>query len=809
MTNRVEAKAPHDGFRQAELHLTRGMYSPARDAYASLIASDSGLPAEEMGYLAWRLAYCHAMLGATEEADRRIDEALRLEGLTEAARWRLKSVRACASHLRGDYATAKTQAEEAVRHLKLAADSPGLSTSLRWLAVIHLRLGELEPAFECAYCALAEARHAGIEPEVAHAHGVLAMAFIQRAQYSAAAQHANEALGIAERLGHQSGMVRNLLHLSIAARLAGNLDEAVRAATRALASAEESDAPNLKISARLSLGRALRESGKIDAAREIVEGAAILVERSERDRDHVLVLEDLGDLDAATGNYRPALAKYRKAWLKGERIAANGDLVAELGWRIGAMHLELGDVDAAAAWIDRSLAVAERAGERKEAALALRTRGTWNARSGREDDARRDLNDALSQLEALATPYETARTHLAIDAALECAAEDSAAVRDERVRHLVLARLLFERCGAAGGIRAAEQAILRVTRAGAPADGVRAHRNAGRAGSVLETEWKSPAFLRTLEVCRKLGPSSLPLLLVGESGTGKTLVAAALHELGRGREGGFFAVNCAALPEYLQESELFGHRKGSFTGADRDHPGIFREAGRGTVFLDEIDKTTLTFQAKLLQVLDMHEVRPVGSSRLVPVEARIVGATNRNLESLVAEGRFLEDLHHRLTAGMIVVPPLRRRLEDLRLLAEVLLEEVCALERVAPPEITEGGWIALAGHDWPGNVRELKSLLHRAVVLHPGAAALDAQAIVASAPEGSALKQRAPGPAAVRASSDLSNRMAHTEREEILRALAKSGGVRKKAAALLGVSYRGLGKKMARLGIVGEKGRGE
>ncbi len=797
MTIRAESPATHERFRRAEMHLTRGMYAPARDAYTALLDEAPLLEPDEIGFIVWRLAYCLVTLGATEEAERRIDDALAREGLPEATRARLLAVRACAVQARGDYAGAKTQAEDAADQLKQVGDAIGLSSALRWLAVIHLRLGELEPAFERAYCALAEARHAGIEPDVAHAHSVLAMAFIQRAQYAAAMQHAKEALGIAERLSHRSAIVRNLLHLSIAARLAGELDEAAKMANRALACAEESDTVTLQISSRLALGRALRESGKIEQARETVEGAAYLADKSERDRDRVLVLEDLGDLDAIAGNWRPALAKYRKAWQKAKTIAANGDLVAELGWRVGAAYFEIGDLDAARPWYERSLEAAEKSSESKETALALRARAIWNAKMGRDDDARRDIAEALELLESLATPYETARTHMAADTVLEILTDDGSGGRDERVHHLSIARELFERCGAAAGLRQAQNAMLRATRESPMPVASRSGGIGGRGRGVLAIDWKSPSFQRALEECRKLGPSSLPLLLVGESGTGKTLVAAALHELGRGREGGFYAVNCAALPDSLQESELFGHRKGSFTGADREHAGIFREAGRGTVFLDEIDKTSLTFQAKLLQVLDTREVRPVGSTKLVPVEARIVGATNRNLDTLVDQGRFLEDLHHRLTAGMIQVPPLRRRLEDLRIRVAMLLEEVCALEQMPIPAITEGAWEALAAHDWPGNVRELKSLLHRAVALHAGTSSLDAKAIAWSAPEGSALKNKAP---AARA-SDLSDRMAHTEREEILRALAKAGGVRKKAADLLGVSYRGLGKKMARLGI--------
>lgn len=802
MTYFVEAKATHEKFRQAELHLSRGMYATARTSYEDLLEQSPRLDAEEAGALSWRLAYCLVMLGKLDEADRRIDEALRIPGISERIRARLHAVRSCASQARGDYLTAKTQAEDAARDLRTLGDSAGLTAALRWLAVTHLRLGNLEAAFENAYAALGEARHGELLADVAHARSLLSTAFIQRAMYQEAMEHAREAMEISERLGHQSAMVRNALHLSIAARLAGLLDDAARHATRALASAEESESPNLKVSARLALSRAFRELGRIDEAREILDGAAKLVEKSERDRDHVLVLEDQGDLDTFAGNHRSALAKYRKAWQKAEGIAANGDLVSELGWRIGTTLLELGEPEAAPTWIEKSLTIGERAGERKEVALALRARSLWHAKCGREDEARRDLQDTVSRLEALGTPYELARTHLTFDTVLEIVAENSPAIREERVRHLLCARVLFERCGAAAGVRAAETGVQRAIRTNSGIEGIRGVRGPGRAARVLDTSWKSSSFRETLDVCRKLGPSSLPLLLCGESGTGKTLVAAALHDLGRGREGDFFAVNCAALPEQLQESELFGHRKGAFTGADRDHAGIFREAGRGTVFLDEIDKTTLTFQAKLLQVLDTHEVRPVGASRLILVEARIIGATNRNLEELVAQGKFLEDLHHRLGAGMIHVPPLRRRREDLRALVPLLLDEVCSLERVPAPGLADDAWDVLAGHDWPGNVRELKSLLHRAIALNPATAVLDAAMVRASAPHGSRLRDQMTGNSQT---SDLSDRMVHTEREEILRALVKADGVRKKAAELLGVSYRGLGKKMARLGILSDR----
>jgi hypothetical protein len=211
------------------------------------------------------------------------------------------------------------------------------------------------------------------------------------------------------------------------------------------------------------------------------------------------------------------------------------------------------------------------------------------------------------------------------------------------------------------------------------------------------------------------------------------------------------------------------------------------------VFLDEIDKTTLEFQAKLLHVLDSREVRPVGSTRAVPVEARILCATNRNLEALVANGRFLDDLHHRLLGGAIEVPPLRDRGEDLPLLAGIVLDEICSLERSARPQLDDEAWQVLAAHAWPGNVRELKTLLHRAVALHRGATTLTAAMILASAPAG-------PRCAAGRtvAAQGLTHRLARPARQILAR--SKANRIRRRAAEILGISC-GLGKKMVRLGI--------
>lgn len=803
MNPRLHELPVGDQYRRAEMHFSRGMLTLAREEFDALLSADVVLPGEIEAEVRWRMATCCVGIGRTEEADVVLDRALEIPDLSDRTIARLESVRGYASIARGQCPLARETLEKTVTTLRELGDHVGLAQALRWLAQTQLRTGNLEAAFEAAYCALAETRHIGLDSDAASAHGVLSVAFIQRGQYEAAVEHSKEALGIATRLGHQIGITRHNLHLSIAIRLSGDLETAARHALRALASAEESDSPNLVISARISAARALRESGRLEAARELVEGALDIAKKSERERDHVLVLEDLGDLDLAAGNLRAAVEKYRRAWRRAESIAAEGDLVAELGWRIGYALMELGDLEGAEPWFEKSLAVCQKAGERKECALALRARAIWHARRGDEAAAKQDILEALSDLESLNVPFEIGRTHLAIDAVLAECGSDARAVREERRRHLDQAYSLFERLGAEHLLRQTEEALVRL----AAEDGGPSRRATGRTAATrgarsLETDWPSPAFRGSLDECRKLGPTSLPILLIGETGTGKTLLAEALHHLGREEEGEFFPVNCAALPDHLQESELFGHRKGAFTGAEREHPGIFREAGRGTVFLDEIDKTSLEFQAKLLHVLDTREVRPVGSTRCVPVDARIICATNRDLFALVKGGKFLDDLHHRLMGGVIEVPSLRTRIEDTRTLSSILLEDVCNLERARVPAIAEDGWQVLLSHEWPGNVRELKALLHRTVALNRQEETLTAAMILDSAPRGSTMRGE---PQRTMPAKDLAQRMANAEREEILHALERAKGVRRQAAEILGISYRGLGKKMVRLGIEGSR----
>jgi DNA-binding NtrC family response regulator len=231
---------------------------------------------------------------------------------------------------------------------------------------------------------------------------------------------------------------------------------------------------------------------------------------------------------------------------------------------------------------------------------------------------------------------------------------------------------------------------------------------------------QSPAMKQIFDLIRKVAPTPSTVLLIGESGTGKELIARAIHREGSAEDSRFVAVNCAAIPNDLLENQLFGHRKGAFTGADRDQPGVFVHAGPGIVFLDEIGEMPLATQAKLLRVIEQKEVHPVGASEPVRVQARVLAATNKDLAREVEAGRFREDLYYRLNVVSIRIPPLRERREDIPDLVEFLLAKHARNLGKRFTGVTHKVMQILRACPWKGNVRELDNALQRAVILGEG-----------------------------------------------------------------------------------------
>ena len=338
---------------------------------------------------------------------------------------------------------------------------------------------------------------------------------------------------------------------------------------------------------------------------------------------------------------------------------------------------------------------------------------------------------------------------------------------------------------------------------------------------------RSPGMEALFEQMRRVAPTRSNVLIIGESGTGKELIANAIHRNSPRRDERFLAINCGAIPSDILESELFGHERGSFTGAIGRKIGKFELAHRGTLFLDEISELYPELQVKLLRVLEERRVMRVGGSDLIEVDFRLVAATNKDLEREIAEGRFREDLFYRLKVVTLTIPPLRDRLDDIPLLAEHYLRQHCKEHGREPKRLSREALAALRAYPWPGNVRELRNALESVVVFHRGSEvrvrdlAPEIQAcaeVTEAAPEpaeiralpatepdeterlpdeesaapwtGASAESAAPG------AGSSAQTMADIEREAILRALERTGGRRLEAARLLDIGLRTLQRKL-------------
>src|SRR3954468_18660000 len=262
--------------------------------------------------------------------------------------------------------------------------------------------------------------------------------------------------------------------------------------------------------------------------------------------------------------------------------------------------------------------------------------------------------------------------------------------------------------------RAAEHRKLRVENKSLK-QAIKRHERSGVARPV----GVSKPWLEVLRLVETVAPTDSTVLIQGESGTGKEVIARYIHELSTRTDGPFLSINCGALPEGLLESELFGHVKGSFTGAVRDKVGLFGASSKGTFFLDEIGETTPSTQVKLLRALQHREVIPVGATEAVPVDTRVVAATNRDLDEEIRAGGFRSDLYYRLNVISLHLPPLRQRRDDIPVLAEHFLHRIANQRSEEPKQLTADATEALVEYAWPGNVRELENALERAVILTP------------------------------------------------------------------------------------------
>ncbi|MBL7716289.1 MAG: sigma-54-dependent Fis family transcriptional regulator [Bdellovibrionales bacterium] len=335
------------------------------------------------------------------------------------------------------------------------------------------------------------------------------------------------------------------------------------------------------------------------------------------------------------------------------------------------------------------------------------------------------------------------------------------------------------------------------------------HRRLKRDNSVLRQEiqksWnqmgmigKSQAMTQIYDLVRRVAQTQANVLITGESGTGKEMVARGIHESGPRAKKPFVAINCSAIPDGLLESELFGHAKGSFTGATQKKKGLFEEAAGGTLFLDEIGDMNIQLQAKLLRVIQERKIRPVGETQSKDIDLRIIAATHKDLKTAVQAGHFREDLFYRLSVIPVVIPPLRQRKEDIPLLAENFIKKFSAANQLQPRALTQRAMRKLLDHSWHGNVRELENVIERAVVLS-SSTTIDEKDIPLQEPiPAEVTNQETP--------NELMTIM-ELEKRYIRNVLEKTGGRKDQAAQILGINRRTLYRKEREYGWVEDDGR--
>lgn len=317
----------------------------------------------------------------------------------------------------------------------------------------------------------------------------------------------------------------------------------------------------------------------------------------------------------------------------------------------------------------------------------------------------------------------------------------------------------------------------------------------------------SPPMQKVMEIVQRAAAADATVLILGESGTGKELIARQVHALSSRKEEPFIPIHCGSLPDSLMESELFGHERGAFTGADRRKPGRFDMAGSGTIFFDEISETTQATQVKLLRVIQEREYMRVGGTQVIRTNARLIAACNKDLSREVEEGRFREDLYYRLNVIPVTVPPLRDRRDDIPLLANYFIQTIRSGMNTEVEEVSPAAMELLVAYDWPGNVREMKNVIERAMVLHGQHRVLPPECLP---PE---FRKSASTPSPVAAMSNavaddpplmvqsLEDAVREFERKLVERALREAGGVQTRAAEILGTTRRILKYRMDKLNI--------
>jgi transcriptional regulator with GAF, ATPase, and Fis domain/Tfp pilus assembly protein PilF len=763
----------------ADLYLQADRYVPALETIQRLLALPEALalsPARRASFEI-KMITCRLAQGDCIAALAHCREVLQQESAIDSL-----SVRA-ALHLQCSEALYRLSRFEPSRHeseigVSLADEAGDLTQSARALNLLGrlaYRLGELAKARDQYEQALVLYRRLGDESNTAHVRNNLGLIHKNLCEWDAAVGQFQAALEGFRRIGRFAETGLPHMNVGIVYQKSGDWDRALEHFTQAeqvfLQVADHLHLTHVAI----GMGNIARLQRRFTEAESFFLGALERARSHDARREEVLALEFLGELEFDRGRPEAALPHYHEALLLAERIAPDSDLIVELERRRAEALCAVDRLDEAEKACERACRLARVIDERYEHAVSHRVAGHIAWAQGRRTDAIQSWSVAASLLMQCHERFELARTLLALGRTSD---EPSAARR-----YLVRATALFAEVGSAHWIEEAERELHRLFGPPPPAAPSVPSSLLGRRHRAPSLVACSHAMQRVESLSRRAAATDLSVLVTGETGTGKELIARTIHGLSARAGRPFLAVNCGALRADLALSQLFGHRKGAFTGAHADGMGLVEAAHGGTLFLDEVGELPPDVQVTLLRFLESGEYLRLGETQVRRADVRIIAATNRDLRD-PGDKHFRRDLLFRLNEVEIRLPALRERAQDILPLARHFLTFYGGMDG---PRLTGDSEAVLRSHAWAGNVRELENVMKRVAALHPGGGAVDAVALLPFLS----------GPAPV---VDAEQRRSN-EREEILAAYRQADGNKSRIAELLGVSRKTLYARIKRLGI--------
>ena len=763
----------------ADLYLQADSHTPALDIIQQLLAlpEAAALSHTRRATLELKAVACRLAQGDALGALAQCRDLLVSEGELDAGGVRSTLHVRCAEALErlGRLADAREHAARALRAADETGELPHSARSLHLLGVIAYRLGELHNARDLYEQALALYRRLGEDQRVARLRNDLGLIHKNLCEWDASASHLRSALEVLRGVGRYAETAYPLLNLGIVYQKCGEWQ-------RSLDHYREAERVFRQVADPLGLARAAIGIGNVarlqrrfsDSERNFTEALEGARRHSAR-REEVLALESLGELEFDRERPEAALSRYEEALATAERMAPDGDLIVELERRRAEALGSVGRLEEADRSLERAIRLARASDDRLEFAVAHRVAGQLAMAAGRRELALERWREAAQLLAACRERFELGRTWLALGRA--------AGVPDESRRHLVRASALFSELESPYWLEMAEQELRRVI------ESPRGHTPAPP-GSLLGRRHRAPSLVaysqamqRVETLARRAAATELTVLITGETGTGKELIARTIHTMSERADRPFLAVNCGAFRADLALSQLFGHRKGAFTGAHADGVGLVEAAHGGTLFLDEVGELPGDVQVTLLRFLESGEYMRLGETQVQRADVRLIAATNRELRGQ-STGGLRPDLVFRLDEIGIRLPSLRERPDDILPLAHHFLSFYGGLDG---PRLNREAEALLRSYPWPGNVRELENVMKRIAALHRDDETMDTDTLMPF------LSRAAEAPSESKRPDD--------ERAAILSAWEKADGNKSRAASLLGVSRKTLYARLKRLGL--------